>query len=142
VRWPGKVPPGTVSDHIGAHYDLLSTLAEIAGIAPPAETDGLSILPELTGNPDAQPDHEFLFWDFAGYGGQIAVRMGDWKGVKRDVKKNPDAVLELYNLKEDVQESRNLAERYPEKIAQMEAVIHRERDKPRKAVFQFGPYRE
>ncbi len=87
ARWPGRIPANTVSDHIGAHYDMPATLVKIAGTEVSPDTDGISILPELLGKGAQQKAHEFILWDFAGYGGQIAVRMGDWKGVKQNVKK-------------------------------------------------------
>ncbi len=141
VRWPGHVPAGSVSSHIGAHYDMPTTLAQIAGAEVSPDTDGISILPELLGQGARQKKHEFIFWDFAGYGGQIAVRMGDWKGVKRNVKKNPEAPLELYNLKDDPSEKTNVAVQHPEIVAKVEAIILRERDKPVNTKFQFGKYR-
>ena len=140
ARWPGKVPAGTVSDHIGAHYDVLATVAEIAGVKVPADTDGISILPELLGNSKKQKKHDFLFWDFAGYQGQIAVRIGDWKGLKQKVAKNPDAPLELYNLKDDVAEQNNVALAHPEIVAEMEKLIRREREQPVLEKFRFGKY--
>jgi len=108
VRWPGRIQPGTVTHLPAAQYDVMATLAELVGIEPPPGTDSVSFLPTLLGQPDRQKQHEYLFWDFAGYGGQIAVRMGKWKAIKKDLKKNPDAPLELYNLEEDIGEQHNV----------------------------------
>jgi arylsulfatase len=141
ARWPGRIPANAVSDYIGAHYDIPATLAEIIGTEVPANTDGISFLPELLGKGEQQKAHEFIFWDFAGYGGQIAVRMGDWKGVMKNVIKNPDAPLELYNLKDDLSEKTNVAAQYPEIVAKIEAIILQERDEPEVAKFRFGSYR-
>jgi arylsulfatase A len=142
ARWPGRIPADTVSDHIGVHYDLLATLAEIAGAKVPADTDGISILPELLGKSAQQRNHEFIFWDFAGYGGQIAVRMGNWKGVKQKVAKNPDTPLELYNLKDDLSETTDVAGQHPDIVKKMEAIIWQERDRPEIEKFRFGKYRD
>lgn len=142
ARWPGRIKPGTVSDHIGIHYDVLATLAEVAGTGVPAGTDGISILPELLGKSAQQKKHEFILWDFAGYKGQIAIRMGDWKGVKQNVAKKPDAPLELYNLKDDISESTDVSAQHPDIVAKMEAIILRERDKPEIEKFRFGKYRD
>ena len=142
VWWPGKVPANSVSDHIGAHYDVMPTLAHITGAKLPKDIDGISILPEILGRSDKQQRHDFIFWDFAGFGGQIAVRMGDWKGIKQKVAKNPDAPLQLYNLKNDPSEATNVADRHPEIVAKIEKIILQERDKPELPRFRFGTYRE
>jgi arylsulfatase len=83
ARWPGHVPAGKESAWLGAHYDLLPTLLEVAGVAAPAGLDGLSFAAELRG--ERARDHEFLLWEFHGYGGQQAVRMGRWKGARFDL---------------------------------------------------------
>jgi arylsulfatase A-like enzyme len=94
VRWPGRVEPGTVADHVSAFWDYLPTLAEIAGAPPPGETDGLSMVPVLTGDPEDQPTHERLYWEY--HGGQ-ALLSGQWKAVRV----NPDEAVELYDLSAD-----------------------------------------
>ncbi len=144
VRWPGKIPKETTSDHISALYDLAATCAQVAQTKMPENTDGISLLPELLGTPEQQKPHEFLFWDFAecSYGGQIAVRMGDWKGLKRKMIKNPDAPLQLYNLKDDPNEENDVAKQHPEIVEQIEAIILRERDQPEIEKFRFGTYRD
>jgi len=138
VRWPGKIAPGTVSDHLAAHYDVPATLAEIAGTTFAPGTDGISFLPTLLGKD--QKEHEYLFWDFTGYGGQIAVRMGKWKGIKRGLRKNPDAPLELYNLEKDIGETTNVADRFPDIAARMERIMREGRTEPTVKAFRFGVY--
>ena len=76
------------------------------------------LLPTLLGK-GKQPKHKFLFWDFGGYGGQQAVRMGDWKAVRH---KLADAI-ELYNLKDDLGEQNNLASKHPEVVKKIEAYL-------------------
>jgi arylsulfatase len=139
ARWPGKIRPGSITAHLSAHYDALATLADIAGTTPPQPTDGISYLPTLLGRD--QPQHEYLFWDFAGYGAQLAVRMGDWKGVKRDLKKNPAAPLEVYNLRTDRNETTNVADRHPDIARRLEAILVEARDEPEFESFRFGRYR-
>jgi arylsulfatase A len=142
ARWPGRIPANTVSDHIGIHYDMMPTLAELSGASIPADTDGKSIVQELTGNSAKQKKHDFIFWDFAGSRGQIAVRMGDWKAIKLEVAKNPNAPLKLYNLKDDISEATDVAAQHPEIIEKMEAIILKERDQPEVEKFRFGSYRD
>ena len=84
-------------------------------------TDGISLLPTLTGR-GSQPRHEFLFWDFNGYGGQQAVRYGKWKGVRRDIQKG-NRQLELYDLLLDPAEKRNVAAEYPQIVRTIEQIM-------------------
>ena len=140
VRWPGRITAGTSNDLIAAHYDLPATLAEIAGSEFDAQSDGISILPSLLGQDDSQKKHDFLFWDFAGYGGQLAVRMGKWKGIKQNLKKNPNAALKLYNLEEDIGEKINVAEKHADIAQQMESIMLEQRTMPSIEKFRFGRY--
>jgi arylsulfatase A-like enzyme len=114
VRWPGRIKPGQVSNHVWAHWDFLPTAAEIAGAAVPRQIDGISMLPALFGH--HAPEHQFLYWEFHEGGSKQAVRMGDWKAVRL----TPDAPLELYNLKTDIGEQHNLASQQPKIVAQIE----------------------
>ncbi|MEE4286309.1 MAG: arylsulfatase [Mariniphaga sp.] len=120
--WPDKIKPGTQSDHISAFWDVMPTLADIAGLPTP-ETDGISFLPTLTGK--EQPEHPYLYWEYPEYGGQQAVRMGKWKGIRKDIKKG-NMVLELYNLENDLQEQYNVADEQPEIINKMEDIMQKE----------------
>ncbi len=69
ARWPGKIKAGSTSDLPAVFYDMMPTFAEMAGTSVPKESDGVSLLPTLTGK-GKQQHHEFLFWDFGGYGGR------------------------------------------------------------------------
>lgn len=121
ARWPGRIRPGTVNDLPAAFYDLLPTFSEIAGGATPKDTDGLSILPALVGK-GRQRRHEFLFWDFNGYGGQQAVRMGNWKAVRQNIDKG-NTRIELYNLAEDVSEKNDVSAKYPDIVRRAEKLL-------------------
>lgn len=140
ARWPGHVPPGTQSDLLAIHCDLLPTLLEVAGLTPPADTDGLSYLPTLLGQPERQRTHAFLLWDFAGYGGQLAVRQGRWKGVWQGLRKNPAAPLQLFDLATDVSEKTNVAGEHPDVVQQLEQIVRQSRRRPAEPTFQFGAY--
>ena len=140
VRWPGRIRPGSKSAHIAAHYDVLATVAEIAGTDAPEDTDGTSFVPTLLSKPRRQKRPEYMFWDFTGYGGQLAVRMGKWKGIKQNVAKNPDAPPELYDLEADIGESTNVAERHPAVTAKIERIMLEARSRPPIERFQFGRY--
>jgi len=141
VRWPGRIKAGAVNSLPIAHYDLFSTIADITGGYGPADwADSVSFFPTLTGNDRGQREHKYLFWDFAGYGGQLAVRLGKWKGVKRDLRKNPDAKLELYDLSKDPGESEDIAARYPQVAERIESIMVTARRRPATKEFEFGTY--
>jgi len=121
ARWPGKIAPGRVSDHISAFYDMLPTFCEVAGAKIP-KTDGISILPTLLGN-GPQPKHEFLLWEFYGYGGQQAVRLGDWKGMRLDCNKDQNGPIKLYDLKADIGETRDVAAEHPDVVKKIAGLM-------------------
>ena len=77
-----------------------------------------------------QKAHDYLFWDFQGYGGQLAVRMGRWKGIKQGLKKNPQSPLELYDLENDISESTDVAQQHPNICAEIEKIMRMARDHP------------
>jgi len=117
VRWPGKIKPGTVSDHLWYFPDVMPTLAELAGAKPPDNIDGISIVPTLLGEQVAgrkQKNHEFLYWE---YRDQIAVRMGDWKAIQPGKNKE----FELYDLSRDIGEENNIEAEHPEILSEMKA---------------------
>jgi arylsulfatase A-like enzyme len=116
ARWPGKIAPGRVSDHLGYFPDILPTIAELCGAPIPADIDGLSLVPELLGEAAAgrrQAQHQYLYWEFMG---QIAVRSGDWKAIQPKA----NAAWELYDLATDVSETRNLATSRPEILTRLQ----------------------
>lgn len=125
ARWPGKIKAGSISDLVSAQYDLFATIADLTNQKIPA-TDGISFLPELLGNKRKQAIHSFLYFEFSEKGGQIAIRMGDWKGVKSNLKKNPAAPWELYNLKTDRSETTNVAAQHPGILKRLDAIVARE----------------
>lgn len=121
VRGPVTVRSGAVSEHISAFWDFMPTCAQLVGEKVPDEMDGISYAAELSGK--SQPQHKYLYWEFYEQGGKQAVRMGDWKGVRLDVKKNPDGPVELYNLKADIGEKRNTASEHPAIVHEIERVM-------------------
>ena len=123
ARWPGKIKAGSKTDHISAFWDFLPTCCELAGSDIPNDIDGISMVPTLLGRQRQQIKHEALYWEFHEQGKKQAVRMGDWKGVRLNVAKNPDGPIELYNLKNDIGEKNNVADRHPETVAKIEKLM-------------------
>jgi arylsulfatase A-like enzyme len=117
VRWPGRVQPGTVSHLPWAFWDFLPTAAELAGAAPPQALDGISVVPTLLGR-GTQKEHEFLYWEFHEGGSQQAVRMGPWKAVRPW-----GGAIQLYDLRTDLAESRDVAAAHPDVVAKIAAYL-------------------
>jgi arylsulfatase A-like enzyme len=117
VRWPGKIPAGTVSDAVWAFWDVLPTLAALVGHSPPARVDGIDVSAALFDTP--QPRHDFLYWEFHEGGFKQAVRVDDWKAVRLV----PDKPLQLYDLKSDIGERHDVARDHPDVVAKIEAYL-------------------
>jgi arylsulfatase A-like enzyme len=126
--WPGKIPAGTESDGIFAMFDVLPTLTALAGGKPPTDRkyDGVNIWPQLIGEKDAKPAHDsFLYYR----GLQLeAVRLGDWKLQINNPAKKADAKEEaftprLYDLKNDIGETKDVAAANPEVVKKLQALI-------------------
>lgn len=115
ARWPGRIAPGRVSDHLWYFPDLLPTFAELTGATVPDGVDGLSLVPELIGEAAGrkQAQHPYLYWEFMG---QVAVRSGDWKAILPKV----GGAWELYDLKRDVSETKDLASTHPEILSRLQ----------------------
>ncbi len=126
VRWPNKVKPGSVSNHLGAFWDMLPTLADMAGVPQterPVNIDGLSFLPTLLGDVKSQREHPYLYWEFYEQKGKIAARFGKWKGIRLDVSKTPNGPIEVYDVEADPKELANVAEKHPEIVAVFEKIF-------------------
>ena len=118
VRWPGKVEAGRVTDHVSAFWDVFPTVSELIGVETPDGLDGVSFVPTLLGT-DGQKQHEYLYWEFHEQGGKRAVRKGKWKAVQRNVHKQPDGPVLLFDLEADLGEQKDLAGDHPEIVAEM-----------------------
>jgi arylsulfatase A len=116
IRWPGTVPAGSTCSELSSTIDLLPTLANIAGAElPEKELDGKDVIELWKGTEGAVTPHEYYFMVHDGQ----AVRSGDWKYHKKTrytVTKEDDRIEgpALYNLKEDIDESDNVIDQYPE----------------------------
>jgi arylsulfatase A-like enzyme len=112
--WPGHIAPGSKTDRVAIHMDLMPTVCELAGVTPPAGIDGVSLLPILQGKAGDEVDTRELYW-VRREGGpwaaltSHAVRRGDWKLIHNA----PFHAIELYNLKDDPQEKNDLAAARP-----------------------------
>ncbi len=128
ARWPGKIAPGSVSEHLGYFPDILPTLAEATGCTAPADTDGLSILPTLLGQSAAQKQHDYLYWEINGW---TAIREGQWRAVKPAKAK----AWELYDVATDPSESKDLAAAQPDILAKLTALAAQAHEPAREGSF-------
>ena len=125
ARWQGHTPTGTESDVVSAFWDIMPTLCAATGSDTPEAANGISLLPVITGEGEVAPrDH--LIWEFAGYGGQQAIRMGKWKGVVQKTNKG-NTKLELYNLEKDRSETKDVAAKHPKIVKQMTELLRTDR---------------
>ena len=132
VRWRGRIPAGTENDALGAHMDLLPTLASACRAAAPQRIDGLNMLPGITqtGRGPARQESDRIFWQ---QGKQQAVREGPWKlvvngfeasgdGATRTPLSGEDAVF-LSNLAADPGERINLRRKHPDVVDRLLTAI-------------------
>ncbi|MGW8315999.1 MAG: N-acetylgalactosamine-6-sulfatase, partial [Bacteroidales bacterium] len=80
--------------------------------------------------------HEYFYWEFPEYGGQIAIRMGKWKGLARDIKQRDEVRFELYDLMADPMEKINMAGDYPEIIEKFHQIVKKEHLQPEIELFR------
>jgi arylsulfatase A-like enzyme len=117
VKWPARIPAGTVSNAATSHIDVFATVADAAGVALPTDRaiDGVSLLPWATGVAEGEP-HEALFWRSDHY--QV-VLSGGWK-LQRNGRMQQHW---LYDLTEDPTEQVNLVDARPDKLAELDALL-------------------
>ncbi len=133
VRWRGQIAAGKTCERVTGFEDWLPTIMEMVGTKPTlSELDGVSFASSLFGR--TQPERPFLYREFPGYGGQQMVRMGDWKAIRRNLNAGRRQVqggetpgkVELYNLREDMGETKDVSAEHPEVIAKLERVMRQE----------------
>lgn len=145
LRWPGKTKAASESGEPVCGVDFLPTVCAIAGIEPPRDRvlDGASFLPVLSGQPIERDTP--LYWHFNRAAGapKVAMRVGDWKILatldkpapprgnnitdeeERGFKEAKLAEFSLYNLKDDLGETRDLADSEPAKLAELKSLLER-----------------
>tara|TARA_R110002095_G_scaffold98386_1_gene86489 strand:+ start:4914 stop:6254 length:1341 start_codon:yes stop_codon:yes gene_type:complete len=127
VVWKNRITPQSQTDFMAMSMDLFPTLCEAAGITVPGGLDAVSFLPTLEGKPQSALRENWFFRRREGgnqYGGKTieALRSGDWKLLQN----SPFAPLELYNLKQDPLETKNLAAIDRKKFHEMSALLRAE----------------
>ncbi len=120
VWWPGNVKSGNLVETPCAMWDLLPTIAHLTGSKLPESVDGRSLVPALKG--EAMEPAASFYWELHNDGFAQAMRLGDWKAIR--VVGKP---LELYNLKQDPKEKKDLAAQHPEEVKKITALMRQAR---------------
>lgn len=125
IKWAGGIKPGSVSSEPVTSTDYYPTILEMAGLAPKPKqhTDGVSLVPLLQGEKAIQRDA--VYWHYPHYGNQggspgAAVRAGDWKLIEFF----EDNHVELYNLRSDIGEKKDLSQSMPGKVSELTVMLH------------------
>ena len=126
AHWPSGIAKPGISDHASAFWDFLPTACELAGVDAPEGLHGISYAPTITGKGE-QLAHDFLYWEFHEQGTRRALRQGDWKLLQYNLDKQGKP--ELYDLRKDLAETKDLAAEEPERVAAMLKIME-ERHKP------------
>ena len=144
ARWPGKIPAGHVCREPAMTIDLFPTVARLTGARlPDRKIDGMDIWPLLTGEPGAKSPHE-AFYFYYHQNDFEAMRSGKWKLVfphrYHSLTGTPGmdgrpagytqaaCGLELYDLENDIGETRNVIDAHPEVRARLEALAEKARE--------------
>jgi len=124
VRWPGQTPVNAACDEIIAFPDMLPTICDLIGVAAP-KCDGISLRALFEGKPLAEA-HPPIVNDYPEYGGQQSVIDGNWKLIRKDLRKagrSNHKPWELYNLATDIRETTDLAAKHPDEVKRLQAVF-------------------
>ncbi|MCS7469366.1 arylsulfatase [Stieleria sp. ICT_E10.1] len=136
VRWPGKVKPGSRTEHLIGQIDFLATAAEITGATIPFDgaEDSVSFLQTLLGQAQQPPRQSIISQSI---GGQFAIRDGDWKlclcpgsggwSSPRPGRYDPSSMppMQLYDLAADPGEQNNLVAEHPGRVKKMKAMLRK-----------------
>ena len=127
LTWGDRIKPFKTG-HIAYFADLMPTLAGFAGAEAP-ENDGISFAPLVCGKNKEQQEHEYLYWEFPGAKGWVAVRIGEWKGLLQKAGSGNNE-MELYNIVTDKRETTNVADEHPEIVARMWDIVRSSHEAP------------
>jgi arylsulfatase A-like enzyme len=125
VAWPGAVKPGTTSDAVVAAVDLYPTILDALKVKqnPQQKMDGISIVPALKQSGPLNREAVFNYFPHGGAKAGVTVRFGDWKLIRWFDPERQGQAHELYNLRDDIGESNNMAAAHPNKVKELDALI-------------------
>jgi arylsulfatase A len=123
ASWPGKIAPQSVSDQPSYFADWFPTICDAVGLEKPTGLDGESLLDILGGKVKSIVNRKPMLWVFPEYGGQIAIRIGEFKLVRQQLASKAPGAWEIYNIAQDRSESRDIAKEHPELIQKAESLL-------------------
>lgn len=126
VKWPGVIQEGSVSYQVSTFWDFMPTVCELIGATVPADIDGISYLPTLTGK-GKQKQHDYLYFEFHEQGGKQAVIKDGWKLLHLQVNNPKKEKYELYNLATDPGEIADVVKQYPQKVQELKSIMQKAR---------------
>ena len=133
ASWPKHIKKNSSTNHVSAFQDFYATVCDLLNVQKPNFINGLSFLPTLVG--EEQQDHEYLYWEIAGKGGQQAIRYKNWKGLKKNLQKGKQK-LKLYDLDNDIKEQNDISSQNPMIVQKLEELLLQARTKPALKVFE------
>lgn len=127
ARWPGQVPAGRVSDEPWAFWDFLPTAVELSGAQMPGDTktDGYSLVSFLRGG--VAPRRTYFYWELHEQASLQATRWDEGNNVWKAVRKGPSSAIEIYDLKNDSSETKNIAAVHPELVEKAKTIFQEAR---------------
>ncbi|MDP6778649.1 MAG: sulfatase-like hydrolase/transferase, partial [Candidatus Latescibacteria bacterium] len=137
MRWPGRIPPGSVCGEIATTMDILPTLARLAGAEPPRDRiiDGQDLSPILAGDTGAGSGYDEAGFFYYMMDQLQAVRSGPWKlylpiekRARGRQRESQTVVAELYDLREDIGETEERSDQHPDVVARLMALADRARE--------------
>lgn len=125
VQWNNAIPKGAVSYHLSTFWDWMPTFCDMLDVSSP-QTDGISMIPELTRNGKKQKTHPHIYYEFYEAGGKQSVLRDGWKLIRLNVLTPDKTYYELYNLNSDPSEQRSVANQYPKKVTELIKIMDAE----------------
>jgi arylsulfatase A-like enzyme len=129
IKWPGHIPQNTVNTDPAILYDMMATFADILKVKVP-KNDGVSMLPVITAATGKYKQHKYFYWEFPGKGRQVAVRIGNWKGIRTGLLQNPNAPWQVYDIATDSAEAQDVAAQHPELVRKFKKIAHKAHTTP------------
>jgi arylsulfatase A-like enzyme len=121
VKWPGVTPSEQRTTYPVMIEDIFPTFLEMAGVKVPKEIDGQTFATALR-KPDTKPSHRAFFWHYPNFYNQppySSIMLGDYKLIYWHTSQK----IDLYNLKDDLGESKNIATQHPEKVTKLTKLL-------------------